>query len=70
MALLDDGVIAIERSSLNIPRSRFSDEILSFITMRELLGGTSLRLGGMELGEVSDERIDDVDDAWFAVWGE
>jgi hypothetical protein len=38
--------------------------------MRELLGGTSLRLGGMELGEVSDERIDDVDDAWFAVWGE
>ncbi len=26
MALLDDGVIAIERSSLNIPRSRFSDE--------------------------------------------
>ena len=29
-----------------------------------------MRLGGMELGEVSDERIDDVDDGWFAVWGE
>ncbi len=45
MALLDDGVIAIERSSLNIPRSRFSDEILSFITMRELLGRYEFEIG-------------------------